>query len=142
MCVNYFSPFTSQCNSVIINDSCLSTLSNDDSACSVGVNSILSETGDTSATESSNFPELDSKSPHNKSMTWSDFVVSVDNDASIEHQRMSSEGGTTEASVGFSESNIPVELENGKAWQPFSEPWDCDFYLYQRAFPGTWGAGT
>ena len=50
---------------------------------------------------------------------------------------MSSEGGTAEGSVGVFESKISVELANGKVWQPSGEPWDCDFYLYQRGFPGT-----
>ena len=74
-------------------------------------------------------------------MTPSDFVVSVHNDGSIEYERMASESGTTEGSFGVSKSKIPVRLENGKAWQPSCKPWDCDFYLHQRAFPGTWGAG-
>ena len=64
----------------------------------------------------------------------------MDNDGSIEYERMSLEDGTAEGSVGVSESQIPMELENGKVWQPSREPWDCDFYLYQRAFHGTWGA--
>ena len=63
------------------------------------------------------------------------------NDASIEYERISSKGGTVEGSVGFSEANIPLQLENGKAWQASGEPWNYNFYLYQRAFPGTWGAG-
>ena len=86
---------------------------------------------------SSDVPTLDSGSSGDTSMTWSDFVVCVDKDGSIEYERMSSEGGTAEGSVGVSKSNILVELENGKAWQPLSEPWDCDFYLYQRALPRT-----
>ena len=74
-------------------------------------------------------------------MTRCDFVVKVNNDGLIMYARMSSEGGTAEGSVGVSKSKIPVELENGKAWQRSSEPWDCDFYLYQWDFPGTRGAG-
>ena len=92
-------------------------------------------------TKSFNVPALDSGSSSDKCVAWSNFVVNMDNDGLIEHERMSSEGGTAEGSVGVSESKIPVGLANGKAWQPSSEPWDCDFYLYQRAFPGTWGAG-
>ena len=67
-------------------------------------------------------------------------MVSVYNDASIGHERMASEGGTSEGSVSVCKSKIPVELENGKVWQPSVEPWNCDFYLSQKAFPGTWGA--
>ena len=89
-----------------------------------------SATGDASATESSNVPTLDSRSSGDKSVTWSNFVASVENDGSIEYERMSSEGGTAEGSVGVSESKILMELENGKAWQPSGEPWDCDFNLY------------
>ena len=114
--VEYFSPFAPWCNSVIVDDGCLSNVGTDGSECSVGENTILSETGDASATESSDVPTLDSGSSRDKSVTWSNFVVSVDNNGSIEYERMSSEGGTTEGSVGVSESKIPVELENGKAW--------------------------
>ena len=53
---------------------------------------------------------------------------------------MSSEGCTADSLVGVSKSKIPVELENGKAWQASSKPWDCDFYLHQSALPGTWTA--
>ena len=90
-----------------------------------------------SAIKSSDVPMLDSGSSCNESITWFDFVVIVDNDGSIKHERMSSEGGNVEGSLGVSKSKILMELENGKAWQPYSEPWDCDFDLYQRAFPGT-----
>ena len=138
---DYFSALASCCNSVIIDDGCLSTVGNDGSDCYVGQNSILRETGDMHATESSNVPTLDSGSCSNKSITWSDFMVSVDNDGSIECERMFSEGGTAEASVGVSESKILVELENRKAWQPLVVSQDCDLYLHQRAFPRTWGAG-
>ena len=116
------------------------TVGNDGSECSVSKNTILSDRGDASGTESSNVPMLDSGSSGDKSVTWSDSVVSMANDRSIDYERMSSQGGTAEGLVGVSESKIPLELENGKAWQPSSEPRDCDFYLYQRAFPGTWGA--
>ena len=54
----------------------------------------------------------------------------MDNDGSIEHDRMFSEAGIAEGSVGVSEPKIPLELENGKAWQPSGEPWECDFYHY------------
>ena len=129
------------CDSIIVDDSCLSTVGNDRSECSVGENTILSDTGDVSASEFSNVSSLDSGSSGNKSVTWSDFVVSIDNDRLIEYKRIPSEAATAEGSVGVSESKILVELENGKAGQPSSEPWDGDFYLYQRAFPGTRGAG-
>ena len=117
------------------------TVGNDGSECSVSENTVLSQTENTSVTDSSDVPTLDSESSSSKSVTWSDFVVSVDNDVSIEYERMSSEGGIVEGSVGVSESVIPVELENGKAWQPSCELWNCDFFLHQRAFAGTWGAG-
>ena len=54
---------------------------------------------------------------------------------------MTSEGGTAECWISVSEYKNPAELENGKASQPSVKHWDCDFYLHQRAFPGTWGAG-
>ena len=90
-----------------------------------------------SATESSYVSALDSGSYSDKSATLSHFLVIVDNDGLIEYERMSSEGGTAECSVGVSESQIPVKLENGKAYQPSGWPWDCDFYLYWRTFPRT-----
>ena len=114
---NYFCAFAPWCNSVIVDDGCLLTVGNDGSKCPVDENTILSETGDASATESSNVLTLDSRSSGYKSVTWSDFVVSVDNDGYIEYERISSDGGTAEGLVGVSESMIPVELENGKAWQ-------------------------
>ena len=70
---------------------------------------------------SSDVPTLDSGSSGDKSVTWSDFVVSMDNNGSFEYETISSEGSTTEGSVGVSESKIPVELENGKPWQPSSD---------------------
>ena len=106
------------------------TVGNDGSTCSVGENTELSETGDASANQSSAVPMLDSQCSGNKSMTCSNFVVRVDNDGSIEYERVSSEGGTAVGLVDVSESKISVELENGKAWQPSGEPCDCDFYLY------------
>ena len=122
MFVDYFSPFAFWCDSVFVHNGCLSTVDYDGYKYSVGKNTVLSETGDASATESSNVPTLDSGSSIDKSVTWSDFVVSVDNDGSIAYERMSSEGGTAEGSVGVSKSKILVELEHGKAWQPSSEP--------------------
>ena len=74
-------------------------------------------------------------------MTWSDVVVRVNNHWSIEYVRISAEGGTAKGSVGVSKSKILVELANKKAWQPFDKTWDCDFYVYQKDFPRTWGAG-
>ena len=139
--VNNFSLFASRSDSIVIDNSCLSTVDNDVSECSVSRNTVLSKTGDMSATESSDMPTLDSGSFGDKSVTLSDLVLSMDNDGSIEYERMSLEGITAVGLVGVSESKIPVELEHRKVWQPFSEPWDCDFYLYQRAFPRTWGAG-
>ena len=62
-------------------------------------------------------------------------------DGSIDYERLSLEVRTAEGMVGISKSKIPVESENGKAWWPPGDPWDFDFYLHQRAFPGTWGAG-
>ena len=73
-------------------------------------------------TESSDVPTLDSGSSCDKNVTWSNFVVIVDNDKLIECKRMSSEGGTTEGLGGVSEAKIAVELENGKAQQPSGEP--------------------
>ena len=70
--------------------------------CSVSESTVLSETGDASVTESSTVSMLNSGSFADKSVTWPDFVVSVDNDGSIEYERMSSIGGTTEGSVGVS----------------------------------------
>ena len=130
MFVDYFSPFAPWCDSVIKDHSYLSTVGNDGSGCSVSKNTIPSETREASATESSSVPALNTGSSGDKSVTWSDFVVSVDKDRSIDYERMSSESGTAEGLVVVSESKILVELENGKAWQPSSEPWDCDFYLY------------
>ena len=46
MFVNYFFLFAPWCNSVIVDDGWLSTVGNDGSECSVGENTVLSETGD------------------------------------------------------------------------------------------------
>ena len=79
---------------------------------------MLSEAGDVSATETSDIPILDSGYCRDKSITWSDFVVSVDSDRAIEYQRWSSEVGATTDLVGVFNSKIPMELENGKAGPP------------------------
>ena len=128
--VNYFPPFAAWCHSVIKDNSCLSTIGNNGSECSVGKNTILTRIGDTSITESSYVPTLESETSTDKSLPWSNFVVSMDNDDMITHERISSEGGTVKGSVSVSESKIPVKLENRKAWQSSSEPWDCDVYLH------------
>ena len=91
------------------------TVGNDGSEYSVSKNTILSRTGDTSAIESSDVPKLDSISFGNKSVPWSNIGVSVDNDRSIEYERMSSEVGIAEALVAVSESKILAELENDEA---------------------------
>ena len=113
--VIYFSPFAPWCDCVIVDDGYLSTVANDGYECCVGENTILSETGDVSVTESSNFSTLEYGPSSDKSLTCSDLVVSVDNDGSIEYARISSKAGTFEGSVDVSESKITVELENGKA---------------------------
>ena len=61
-------------------------------------------------------------------------------DSLIEHERMFSECGTAENSVHVFQSKILMQLENWKVWQPSGKPWACDFCLYQRAFPRTYGA--
>ena len=73
-------------------------------------------------TLSSDMPMLDCGSSGDKSVTWSDSVISVDNDGIIEYQAMSLEGGTGEGSVGVSESKIRVQFENRKTWQHSSQP--------------------
>ena len=115
MFVYSFFPFSPYCDSVIKYDSCSSTVSNDSSEYSVGENNMLCETGETSATESSNIPMLDSGFFGNKSVTWFDFVGGMDKDGSLEYYRMSAESGTAEGSVSVSDSKILVYLENGKA---------------------------
>ena len=137
MVIDYFSSFTPWCDSVITNDCCQSTVSLDGSECAIGENTLLSTTADTSVTESSDVPMLDSGSSDNKNVSYSDFVVHVDNDGSVEYERMSSEGATATGSVGVSQSTILLEFDNRKTWQPSGVPWDCDFYLYQKAFPRT-----
>ena len=114
MFVNYYSLFAPRCYPVIVDNSGLSNLVNDGSECSVGKNTIFIEAGDASATVSSDVLALDSGSSSNVTVTWSDFVERVDNNRSIEHETMSSESGTAEASVDVFKSKIPVELENGK----------------------------
>ena len=52
---------------------------------------------------------LDSVSSSYKTVIWSDFVISIDSDAWIAYERMSSEGGTAEGLVGVSKFQIPVE---------------------------------
>ena len=69
MFVTYFSLFAPWCDSVIKDDSCLLTVGNDGSECSVDENTILSEIADASATESSNVLIVDSGSSRDKSMT-------------------------------------------------------------------------
>ena len=118
MFVDYLSLFPPWCVLVIVDNGCASAFSNDGSQCSVGENTTLSETEDASVTESSNVLTLDAVSSDNTSMTWSKFVVSVEQDGSIEYDRISSEGGTAKDSVGVSEFEISVELENRKVWQP------------------------
>ena len=81
-------------------------------------------------TEFSDVLTLDSESCSDKSVTWSNFVVSVDNNRSIEYQRISSEDSTAEGSAGICKSKIPMELENRKVWQSSNEHRDCNFYLH------------
>ena len=140
MFVNYLSLFNPLCDSVIVDHGCLRTVRNGGSKSSVGDNTILYESGDVLATECSDVRTLDSGSCGDKSVTWCDFVVTVDSDGSIVYERMSSKVGTATGLVGISKSKIPVGLENGNEWQPYGKPWDCDFYLHQRAFPRTRGA--
>ena len=73
-----------------------------------------SETGDTHATESSDVYTLDSGFSITNSVTWFNIVLSMDSNGSIKSERMSSEGGPAEGSIGVSKSKIPIELENGK----------------------------
>ena len=70
-----------------MNNNCVSTVDNDASKYSVCKNTVRSEAGDVSATETSDIPILDSGYYRDKSITWSDFVVSVDSDMAIEYQR-------------------------------------------------------
>ena len=121
MFVASFSPFTPYCNSAIPDNSCPFPIGNDGSIYSVRENTILSERGDVSASESSNVPILDPDSCTNESVTWSDFILCMCNDGSLTYERMSSEGRTAECLVGVSKSKILAKLENGKVWQPSSE---------------------
>ena len=116
MFVDYFSLFISGYDSVIVDNSCLWTVGNDGSLCSLSKNTTRSETGDVSVTESSDGTKLYYGSSGDKGVSWSDFVVRVHNDGWIEYENMSSVGGTAEGWVGISESKIPVQLENGTAW--------------------------
>ena len=122
--------FTPYCDSFIKDDSCLSTVANAGPKCSVGEHTILSKTGDGSATKSFYVPTLDSATSDDKSVTWSDFVVSVDSERSIEYERMYVKSGTAKSLVGVSESKIPVELANEKVWQPCGVPCASNYYLY------------
>ena len=79
MFVAYLSPFASWCVSITCDDSGLSTIGNDGCKCSVVENTILSQTEDMYVTKSSDVLMLDSESSGNKSPTWSDFVISMDN---------------------------------------------------------------
>ena len=81
--VNYFFLFTLRCDPVTKDASCLSTIDNDGSTYSVSKNSILRETGSASTTESFDVSMLDSGFSDDKSMTGSNFGVSIDNDGSI-----------------------------------------------------------
>ena len=114
MFVDYFSPFSPCCDSVIVDDGCLSTVGNNSSEYYICENTLLNETVDVSTPGSSYVPVLDSGSSGNTSVPWSDFVVSMDNHGSIEYERMFSEIGTGEGSVGVAESTIPVKSENVK----------------------------
>ena len=110
MFVSYFVLFPTLCDSVIVDDDHPSTVGNDGSEFSVGENTIRSETGDASATESSNLPMLGAKSSTDKRLSVSDFVVSTDNTELSEFERMSAETGTAEVSVGISEHKIPMHV--------------------------------
>ena len=69
MFVDGFSSFAPCCHSVIVDNSCLSTVGNDGSYSSVGEITILSERGDAFVTESSNLPMVDSVSSGDTSVT-------------------------------------------------------------------------
>ena len=79
-------------------------------------------TGDVSATENSDIRALDSGSCDNVCEPWSNFVVILDHDGSLEYETMSSGSVSSEGSVSVSGSKIPVELENRGAWQPSCAP--------------------
>ena len=97
--VHYFSLFAPWCHSVVKDGSCLSTVGNDGYKCSVSTNTILSKRRHSFVTKSSNGPTQDSKSSDNKSVTCFDFVLTVDNDAKIVYERISSESGMAEVLV-------------------------------------------
>ena len=59
MFVDYISPFGPWCHSVIVDTCCLLTVGNNGFECSVDENTVFSETGDTSTTESSDILILD-----------------------------------------------------------------------------------
>ena len=82
------SPFAAWCDCIIVDDGFLSTVGNDGSECSVRKITVLSETGDASATKSSDVSTLDSGFSCDKRVTWSDFVLSVDNHESMKYERM------------------------------------------------------
>ena len=90
-----------------------------------------------SATDSFNICVMHSAFSSDKSVTWSNCVIGVDSNESIEYVKMPSKSSTVVCLVRVSVSNSPVEVESGKRWQAFSKPWDSDFYLYQKAFPET-----
>ena len=122
MFIDYFLAFAHACDFVIVNVGFLLTVSNDGSACFVAKDTVLSEIGDTSITDSSNVRALDSRSCSNTSMSLSDLDVIVDSDWSIKYDRISLKSVTIEGSVDVSKSSTTVELENGKVWQPYSQP--------------------
>ena len=100
MFVNSFSLFAPWCEPSITDDSCLFPIGDNATEFSVGENTILSETGDASISESSDVPTLDSASVGHKSVTWSDFMITMDNDGSIHYERMPSKCGTANGLVG------------------------------------------
>ena len=114
MFLDYFSLFAPWYNSVVKDVSCLLTVKNDRFECSVGENPILSETGDASITVSSDVLTLDSGSSDNKSETWSDFVICVDNNGSIEDERMSSEGALLKVGLVFPNLRFQWSWKIGK----------------------------
>ena len=112
MFVDNFSPFPPWCDSGIKDDSCLFTIGNDRSPCSVAEKTILSERGDVSVTHFSNVLTLNSRSFSNKTVTRSVCLVKVDEDGCVQYKRMSFKCGAAKGSISVSESIIPVELEN------------------------------
>ena len=102
MFVDYFSLFAPYCDAVIVDDGCLSTVGIDGSECSGGENTVPSERGNASGTESCNLFTLQSRSSGDKSVTWSDFVFRMNSAGSIECERMSSVVGNAEVSVCIS----------------------------------------